>query len=55
MKMAIMPGLVKEVQMKNREVYIHFTTAVDTNNIRLVFEDVLDTIRKKLLADTGIY
>ena len=30
-------------------VYNHFTVAVDTNNIRIVFKDVKDTILKKNL------
>ena len=30
-------------------LYHHFTVAVDTNNIRIVFKDVKDTILKKNL------
>merc|ERR1711915_553254 len=32
-----------------KALYHHFTVAVDTNNIRIVFKDVKDTILKKNL------
>merc|ERR1740131_287028 len=32
-----------------KSLYNHFTVAVDTNNIRIVFKDVKDTILKKNL------
>jgi len=39
------------VILRNNEkpLYHHFTVAVDTNNIRIVFKDVKDTILKKNL------
>ena len=36
---------------KDRLVYSHYTTATDTNNIRIVFEVVLETILQKDLED----
>ena len=36
---------------KDRLVYSHYTTATDTNNVRIVFEVVLETILQKDLED----
>ena len=36
-------------QQRNKLIYSHFTTATDTNNIKVVFEVVLETIIHKLL------
>jgi GTPase SAR1 family protein len=35
------------------EIYTHFTCAIDTENIRLVWKDVRETIYKKLLKGAG--
>lgn len=45
MKVSILPGRV-ENQVFDRVPYVHYTTAVDTENIKLVFEDVKDIILK---------
>ena len=37
------------VRNTEKALYHHFTVAVDTNNIRIVFKDVKDTILKKNL------
>ena len=39
----------KTSEKKATPLYHHFTVAVDTNNIRIVFKDVKDTILKKNL------
>ena len=39
----------KNSEKKTSPLYHHFTVAVDTNNIRIVFKDVKDTILKKNL------
>lgn len=39
----------KSSEKKTMPLYHHFTVAVDTNNIRIVFKDVKDTILKKNL------
>jgi len=39
----------KNSEKKVTPLYHHFTVAVDTNNIRIVFKDVKDTILKKNL------
>ena len=35
---------------KERMMYTHFTTATDTNNVKVVFKVVLDTVVQKLLG-----
>lgn len=37
-----------------RECYFHFTVATDTNNIRIVFNDVHNIILMKNLRDIGM-
>ena len=37
------------IRYSERALYHHFTVAVDTNNIKIVFKDVKDTILKKNL------
>ena len=39
----------KNSEKKTTPLYHHFTVAVDTNNIKIVFKDVKDTILKKNL------
>lgn len=39
----------EQPQMKQKPLYHHFTTAINTENIRLVFRDVKDTILHKNL------
>ena len=42
--MYILPGVAGRVVEKQRDVYIHFTVATDTKNVKLVFEDVRSLI-----------
>ncbi|XP_066503409.1 guanine nucleotide-binding protein subunit alpha-15-like [Hoplias malabaricus] len=39
---------------KSKSVYSHFTCATDTNNIRMVFGDVKDTVLIKSLQEYGV-
>ena len=40
---------------KERMIYPHFTIATDTNNVRVVFQVVLDTIVQKVLGGIGVH
>ncbi|GJQ81398.1 hypothetical protein Trydic_g18263 [Trypoxylus dichotomus] len=40
----IMKDLKVKEKLEDRQVYIHYTTATDTDSIKLVFDDVLDLI-----------
>ncbi|XP_022903440.1 guanine nucleotide-binding protein G(f) subunit alpha [Onthophagus taurus] len=40
----VLPGVSGHVKTESRPFYTHFTIATDTNNIKLVFEDVRDLI-----------
>jgi len=47
----------KAVHSESREcknIYPHFTCATDTNNIRMVFTDVKDTVLIKSLQEYGV-
>lgn len=39
---------------ENKTIYPHFTCATDTNNIRMVFNDVKDTVLIKSLQEYGV-
>lgn len=39
---------------ENKTIYPHFTCATDTNNIRMVFSDVKDTVLIKSLQEYGV-
>ncbi|XP_053491651.1 guanine nucleotide-binding protein subunit alpha-11-like isoform X1 [Ictalurus furcatus] len=39
---------------ENKTIYPHFTCATDTNNIRMVFKDVKDTVLIKSLQEYGV-
>jgi GTPase SAR1 family protein len=39
---------------QSKNIYVHITTATNTNNIKNVFADVVDIILKQTLADTGL-
>ena len=39
---------------KERIIYPHFTTATDTNNVKVVFKVVLDTIIQQSLEDSAV-
>jgi len=39
---------------QNKQIYVHITTATNTNNIKNVFADVVDIVLKQNLADTGL-
>ncbi|KAL6468721.1 hypothetical protein MHYP_G00222450 [Metynnis hypsauchen] len=41
-------------EKKSKTVYSHFTCATDTNNIRMVFSDVKDTVLIKSLQEYGV-
>ncbi|KAI4888666.1 hypothetical protein NFI96_002323, partial [Prochilodus magdalenae] len=41
-------------EKKTKSVYAHFTCATDTNNIRMVFSDVKDTVLIKSLQEYGV-
>jgi len=47
-----------QFEEKNKEaekqIYIHITTATDTNNIRVVFAAVKDTVIRKNLSRVGL-
>jgi len=45
----ILNNILILVRNTEKALYHHFTVAVDTNNIRIVFKDVKDTILKKNL------
>mmetsp|Transcript_2420 Transcript_2420/g.3508 ORF Transcript_2420/g.3508 Transcript_2420/m.3508 type:complete len:340 (+) Transcript_2420:76-1095(+) len=38
----------------NRQVYTHFTCAIDTENVRKIFEDVIGTVVGNTLAEGGL-
>jgi hypothetical protein len=41
--------------VKEREIFHHFTTATDTRNIRLVFDDVRDILFQERLRRAGFF
>lgn len=45
----LIPGVHIRNEIPDRDVYIHYTTATDTNNIKLVFKGVHDTIFRRNL------
>ncbi|KAK8726245.1 hypothetical protein OTU49_010167 [Cherax quadricarinatus] len=48
------PGLQPQDDWPARECYCHFTTATDTNNVRIVFEDVHNMIIMWNLSEIGV-
>ncbi|CAH2245016.1 jg22399, partial [Pararge aegeria aegeria] len=40
---------------RTRECYFHFTTATDTDNVRIVFRDVHQMILTHILDNIGVY
>ena len=40
---------------KEKATYVHFTTATDTNNIKVVFEVVLDVVNESNIEDTKLF
>lgn len=44
-----------EVETQEQEVYIHFTVATDTNNVKRVFSSVKDIILIDNLRTVGIF
>ncbi|CAL4121790.1 unnamed protein product [Meganyctiphanes norvegica] len=48
------PGFSIAVEEKPRHCYSHFTTATDTNNVKLVFDDVHSMIITRNLSALGI-
>lgn len=44
----------KNPNREQKEIYVHYTCATDTNNIRLVFDGITDTIIMKHLRDIGM-
>jgi len=48
-KKFILSYFLSAKRYSERALYHHFTVAVDTNNIKIVFKDVKDTILKKNL------
>lgn len=49
-----MPGLHFPVNIESQPVYIHFTIATDTKNVKLVFNDVKDMILMQNIVDAGL-
>ncbi|XP_041912137.1 guanine nucleotide-binding protein subunit alpha-11-like [Alosa sapidissima] len=47
-------GNSREDKKERKNIYSHFTCATDTNNIRMVFNDVKDTVLIKSLAEYGV-
>lgn len=47
-------SLNREDKKERKTVYSHFTCATDTKNIRMVFNDVKDTVLIKSLAEYGV-
>lgn len=47
-------GLSREDKRERKTIYSHFTCATDTKNIRMVFNDVKDTVLIKSLAEYGV-
>ncbi|KAF5300873.1 hypothetical protein FQR65_LT09035 [Abscondita terminalis] len=50
----LIPGVGVKHEIKSDLLYIHFTVATDTNNVKLVFDDVKDTIITRNLQITGL-
>ncbi|XP_049321749.1 guanine nucleotide-binding protein subunit alpha-11-like [Astyanax mexicanus] len=44
----------KNEEKQSKNIYSHFTCATDTNNIRMVFSDVKDTVLIKSLQEYGV-
>ena len=40
---------------KEKMIYVHFTTATDTNNVRVVFEVILDVVNESNIEDTKLF
>lgn len=49
-QVGLIPGFDIREEIPDRSIYIHFTTATDTNNIKLVFESVRDIILDILIS-----
>jgi GTPase SAR1 family protein len=39
---------------QSKKIYVHVTTATDTNNVKAVFADVFDIVLQQSLADVGL-
>ncbi|KAF2899725.1 hypothetical protein ILUMI_06451 [Ignelater luminosus] len=50
----VMPGLHFPVNIETPPVYIHFTIATDTKNVKLVFDSVKDMILMENIAGAGL-
>lgn len=48
------PGFSVAEEERVRECYWHFTTATDTNNVKLVFEDVHNMVIMWNLHEIGV-
>lgn len=46
---------MKQNKNDEKEVYIHFTCATQTNNIKFVFDAVTDTLIRENLKFCGLY
>ncbi|XP_056639732.1 guanine nucleotide-binding protein G(f) subunit alpha [Diorhabda sublineata] len=53
--MGFAPGKNITEQLPPREVYIHYTIATDTNNIKKVFDSVHESILRKRVSEIGLY
>ncbi|XP_018335773.1 guanine nucleotide-binding protein G(f) subunit alpha [Agrilus planipennis] len=50
----LLPGVHVQAERESQALYTHFTIATDTNNIKLVFNDVKDMILTKNLQAVGL-
>lgn len=44
-----------ELNQSTRTIYVHFTCAVNTENIEFVFKAIRDTVLKRIMQDIIIY
>ena len=48
------PQFLKRVKDQNKSVYVHVTTAVDTSNVKFVFNAVISMLLETNLKDSGL-
>jgi len=46
---------IRFLERTNNKVYVHFTTAIDTENIGFILKAVRETLLKDALSKLGIY
>jgi len=52
--MGLRPGKNVMEELPQRDVYIHYTIATDTNNIRKVFDSVHESILQQIVKEVGL-